>query len=74
MQCECIINVLLQRLNYLGEPISFRSNPLQVFLGKDVLKIYSKFTGEHPYRSLVSVKLLHFATLLKSHFDMGALL
>ena len=74
MQCECIINVLLQRLNYLDEPISFRSNPLQVFLGTDVLKIYSKFTGEYPYRSLVSVKLLRFATLLKSHFDMGALL
>ena len=32
--------------------------PIQVFLGKGVLKICSKFTGEHPCRSVISVKLL----------------
>ena len=42
-----------------------RSNPLEVFLGKGVLKIYSKFIGQLPFRS---------ATLLKSHFGMGILL
>ena len=28
-----------------------------VFLGKGVLKICSKFTGEHPFRSVISIKL-----------------
>ena len=32
--------------------------PSEVFLGKGVLKICSKFTGEHPCRSVISVKLL----------------
>ena len=35
-----------------------RSSPPEVFLGKGVLKICSKFTGEHPYRSAISIKLL----------------
>ena len=34
-----------------------RSSHLEVFLGKGVLKICSKFTGEHPYRSAISIKL-----------------
>ena len=36
----------------------YRSNSLEVFLGKGVLKICSKFTGEHPCRSVISIKLL----------------
>ena len=36
----------------------FRSSPPGVFLGKRVLKICSKFTGEHPCRSVISIKLL----------------
>ena len=36
----------------------YRSSHPEVFLGKSVLKICSKFTGEHPYWSLVSIKLL----------------
>ena len=35
----------------------FRSGPPEVFLGKSVLKICNKFTREHPYRSVISVKL-----------------
>ena len=31
-----------------------RSNRPEVFLGKGALKICSKFTGEHPCRSLIS--------------------
>ena len=31
--------------------------PPELFLGKGVLKICSKFTGEHPYRSVISIKL-----------------
>ena len=35
----------------------FRSSHSEVFLGKVVLKICSKFTGEHPCQSAVSIKL-----------------
>ena len=35
----------------------FRSSHPEVFLIKGVLKIYSKFTGEHPWRSVISIKL-----------------
>ena len=34
-----------------------RSSPLEVFLGKGVLKICSKFTGEHPVR--IEIPLRH---------------
>ena len=37
---------------------SFRSSYPQVFLGKSVLKICSKFTREHPCQSAISIKLL----------------
>ena len=36
----------------------FRSSPQKVSLGKDALKICSKFTVEHPYQSAISIKLL----------------
>ena len=36
---------------------SFRSSHPEVFLGKSVLKIYSKFKGYHPCRSKISIKL-----------------
>ena len=35
----------------------YRSSHLEVFLQKSVLKICSKFTGEHPCRSVISIKL-----------------
>ena len=53
------------RIQYL------RSSHQEVFLGKGVLNICSKFIGEHPCRSMISIKLL---SLLKSHFGMGVLL
>ena len=34
-----------------------RSSRLEVFLRKGVLKICSKFTGEHPCRNAISIKL-----------------
>ena len=34
-----------------------KSSHLEVFLEKGVLKICSKFTGEHPCRSEISIKL-----------------
>ena len=33
--------------------LHFRSSPPEVFLGNVVLKIYSKFTGEHQCRSVI---------------------
>ena len=30
----------------------------EVFIGKGVLKICSKFTGEHPFQSVISIQLL----------------
>ena len=36
---------------------SFSSSHPEVFLGKGVLKICSKFTGEHPWQSAISIKL-----------------
>ena len=35
-----------------------KSNHPEVFLGKGILKICSKFTGEHTCRSAISIKLL----------------
>ena len=35
----------------------YRKSHPEVFLGKGFLKIYSKFTGEHPCRNAISTKL-----------------
>ena len=49
------INFLSEKLLALGHllkhQVTVRSNLPKVFLGKSVLKICSKFTGEHPCRS-----------------------
>ena len=39
----------------------FRSSPPVMFLGKHVLKICSKFTGEHPCLCEISIKILFHA-------------
>ena len=49
--------ILLDHLETLSILSIFRSGPPEVFLGKSVLKICSKFTREHPYRSVILVKL-----------------
>ena len=36
----------------------YRSSRPEMFLKKGVLKICSKFTGDHPCRSVISIKLL----------------
>ena len=36
----------------------FRSSPPEVFSGKGILKTCSQFTGEHPYRIVIYIKLL----------------
>ena len=45
-----------KNINILIILIDKSSHP-EVFLEKDVLKICSKFTGEHPCRSAISIKL-----------------
>ena len=35
----------------------YRISPPELFLRKDVLKICSKFTGEHPCQSVISIRL-----------------
>ena len=44
-----------------------RSSHSEVFLGNGVLKICSKFTGEHSYRSVISIKLLNFIEITLLH-------
>ena len=48
-----ILSILKKKLH-----ANYRSSPPEVLLGKSILKICSKFTGEHPYRSVISVKFL----------------
>ena len=43
-----VFNLVLQQMN---------NHSPGVFLGKGVLKLCTKFTGEHPYRSVISIKL-----------------
>ena len=38
-------------------PALMRRIPTEVFLGKSILKICSKFTGEHTCLSVISIKL-----------------
>ena len=47
----------LPKLEFSDCGVIYRSSHSEVFLGKGVLKIYSKFTGEHPCRSVISIKL-----------------
>ena len=45
--------------------IIYGSSRPEVFLGKGVLKICSKFTGEHPCRSTISITLQSHSFSLK---------
>ena len=46
-----------------------KCSPLDVFLGKSVLKIISNLTGEHPCWSVISIKLLCKAWIWMTYFD-----
>ena len=45
-------------LGNLWNKKTYRNRPPKVFLGKGVLKLCSKFTREHPCRSVISINLL----------------
>ena len=51
--------------------IYFRNSHPELVLGRDVLKICSKFTGEHPCRSVISIKLLcNFTEITPRHWSI----
>ena len=52
------LNIILNLLKDFWFIISNLKQPTDVLLRKGVLKICSKFTGEHPCRSAISIKLL----------------
>ena len=57
-----------ERVNRDTSPTSAVSSRPEVFLRKVVLKICSKFTGEHPCRSTISIKLLcNFTEIALQH-------
>ena len=64
-----LLEIKMSKLNIR----TVRSNRPEVLLRKRVLKICSKFIGEHPCRSAISIKLLS-NFILKLHFGMGVLL
>ena len=56
---EFSLNFCFQVLGSVSsnEKSMYRSSSPDVFLGKEVLNICSKFTGENPCRSVISIKL-----------------
>ena len=50
------ISVFSDWINWIGN--TYRSSHPEMFLRKGVLKICSKFTGEHPSQNVISIKLL----------------
>ena len=49
-----LIDLIPLHLDYIEVLMSIRSSRPELFLQKGVLKIYSKFTGEHPCRTAAS--------------------
>ena len=41
----------------------------EIFLGKSVIKIFTKFTEEHPCRKVILIKLI--CNFIESLFDLG---
>ena len=61
------LNFLLWTREIIIFKVSINRNSLpKVFLGKDVLKKYSEFAGEHPCQSVISIKLLCTSVLVFS--------
>ena len=60
--------MLLNETVFLSYLINHKSNHSEVLLVKGVLKICSKFTGEQPCRSVISIKLLcNFIKIIPRH-------
>ena len=52
------ISILFNHRQQNNRSMKLRSSHPEVFLEKGVLKICSKFTGVHPCRNVISIKLL----------------
>ena len=70
---------ILQKILYIQAQLLkgiFRSSPPKVFLRKGVLKICSKFTGEHSCQSVISIKLLcwHIKFMENIKNDLAAII
>ena len=65
-----VVSTLIWRCATLRRHINLKTTSNRRW---NVCWVCSKFTGEHPCRSMISIKLL-FATLPKSYFGMGVLL
>ena len=48
---------LFSTFGFFSPFLTIRTSRPEVFIGKGVLKMCSKFTGEHPCRSVISIKL-----------------
>ena len=63
-------NLWFRRIYHLitEKPLAefYRNSHREVFLRKNVLKICSKFTGEHLYQRVISIKLLYNFHSVKS--------
>ena len=56
-RCYETIILLLQSYSFSNRRILRSSHP-ELFRRKGILKMYNKFTGEHPCQSVISIKLL----------------
>ena len=66
--CENIQQLLIVKFFCKVSHHKWRSSPPYVFLGKGLLKICRKFTGEYPCRSVMSIKLLcNFIEIVLQH-------
>ena len=52
------ITCFFSNISIQSQLVNCRRSLLEVFSGEGVLKVCSKFRGEHPFRSLISLKLL----------------
>ena len=48
-----------------------RSSPPEVFLGKGVLQICSKFTGKHPCQRVISIKFIFLCVFIEITLPHG---
>ena len=72
LQVTVVLFLNLKRIEshfFCGNKIrNDRSSPSEVFLGKGILNIYSKFIGEHLCRSVISIKLQsNFTEIVLQH-------
>ena len=63
---EAIVNIFNLILKTLRFFCGFRNSSPKVFLRKGILKIFTKFTGEHPCRSVTLTELP--CNFIENHF------